>query len=109
LLAYGHEDGMREASRYRFHPEASEEFEAAEDWYDSRSVDASTEFVSDVETAIESITDAPLRWPKYLYGTRRFVLQRFPFSIVYLDEGDYLVVVAIPHGKRKPGYWKSRL
>jgi toxin ParE1/3/4 len=62
-----------------------------------------------VSTAIRTIVDAPLRWPAYLYGTRRFVLQRFPFSIVYLDDPDLVTIIAVAHAKRKPGYWKERL
>jgi toxin ParE1/3/4 len=52
---------------------------------------------------------APQRWPKYLHGTRRFVLHRFPFSITYLDDPDVLSVIAVAHGKRTPGYWKQRV
>jgi plasmid stabilization system protein ParE len=44
---------------YRFHPEASEELEAADDWYFARSVDASIDFLSNVDGTIESITQAP--------------------------------------------------
>jgi hypothetical protein len=40
---------------------------------------------------------------------RSFVLQRFPFSVVYLDDPDLVIIVAVAHGKRKPGYWKDRL
>ena len=57
---------------------------------------------------IRHIVKAPQRWPKYLYGTQRFVLHRFPFSIIYLDD-DVLSIVAVAHSKRKPGYWKARL
>lgn len=39
---------------------------------------------------------------------RRFILQRFPFSIVYLDDPDLVTIIAVAHSKRKPGYWKSR-
>jgi hypothetical protein len=62
--------------------------------------------VSDV---IREIVQTPQRWPKYLYGTRRFVLHRFPFSIIYLDDSDILSIVAVAHNKRKPGFWKQRL
>jgi plasmid stabilization system protein ParE len=62
--------------------------------------------VSDV---IREIAQTPQRWPKYLHGTRRFVLHRFPFSIIYLDDPDVLVIIAVAHSKRKPGYWKRRL
>ena len=62
--------------------------------------------VSDV---IREIVQTPQRWPKYLYGTRRFVLHRFPFSIIYLDDSDILSIVAVAHNKRNPGFWKQRL
>jgi len=95
---------------YRLHPEASLEFEAADEWYLSRSYDTSGAFLSDVYDAMEQISAAPQRWPKYLYGTRRFVLHSFPFSIVYLylDEADSVTIVAVAHSKRRPGYWKGR-
>jgi plasmid stabilization system protein ParE len=62
--------------------------------------------VSDV---IRQIVRTPQRWPKYLHGTRRFVLRRFPFSIIYLDDYDVLNIVAVAHNKRKPGFRKRRL
>ena len=94
---------------YRLHPEAWLEFEAADDWYLRRSPDASLAFLSDVYGALEDISKAPRRWPKHLHGTRRFVLHRFPFSIIYLDDPDLLTIIAIAHSKRKPGYWKERI
>jgi toxin ParE1/3/4 len=100
---------MLEGKPYRFHPEASEEFEAADDWYFLHSADASADFLSEVEAGIKAITQAPHRWPKYLHGTRRFVLQRFPFSVVYLDDRDLVTIIAVAHSKRKPGYWKGRV
>ena len=94
---------------FRFHPLAWKEVEAEDDWYQSRSSDASLGFLSDFDSAIEDILQAPQRWPKYLYGTRRVVMQRFPFSIVYLDDLDLITIFAVAHAKRKPGYWKERL
>jgi plasmid stabilization system protein ParE len=88
---------------------AWQEVEAADDWYLAHSRDASEEFLVDVDTAVEEILQAPHRWPKYLYGARRVVMQRFPFSIVYLDDPDVITIIAVAHGKRKPGYWKERL
>jgi hypothetical protein len=65
---------MPKPKAYRLHPEAWLEFEAADDWYLARSLDASVGFLSDVHGALESISDAPQRWPKYLRGTRRLAL-----------------------------------
>jgi hypothetical protein len=74
-----------------------------------RSSDASIDFLFDVDAAIASIADAPHRWTKYLYGTRRPVMQRFPFSIVYLYDPDLITIIAVAHAKGKPGYWRRRL
>jgi toxin ParE1/3/4 len=100
---------MPQGKPYRFHPEASEEFEAADDWYFAHSSDASADFIAELEAGIAAIAQGPHRWPKYLHGTRRFVLERFPFSIVYLDDPEVVTIIAVAHSKRKPGYWKGRV
>lgn len=94
---------------FRFHPEAREEFRNAARWYRERRVIAAVEFRRTVSAAVRDVADRPQGWPKYLYGTHRFILQRFPFSVVYLDEQDIVTIIAVAHGKRKPGYWKERL
>jgi plasmid stabilization system protein ParE len=100
---------MVRSRAYHLDPRAWQEIEAADDWYLELSVDASIEFIAAVSDTLESISQSPRRWPKYLHGTRRFVLHRFPFSIVYLDASDVISIVAVAHNKRKPGYWKQRL
>jgi toxin ParE1/3/4 len=100
---------MPKRKQYRFHPEAWLELEAADEWYLSRSIDASIAFLSDVDEALDDISQAPNRWPNYLHGTRRLVLHRFPFSIVYLDDPEIVTIIAVAHSKRKPEYWKRRV
>jgi len=41
--------------------------------------------------------------------TRSLVVKGFPFNVVYLPDPDEVLVVAVSHHKRKPGYWSSRL
>jgi plasmid stabilization system protein ParE len=94
---------------YEFHPAARREFLAADDWYAARSPEASAAFLAAISDALQNVTSSPQRWPGYLYGTRRFVLQRFPFSVIYLDDPDQVRVIAVAHAKRKPGYWKRRI
>jgi plasmid stabilization system protein ParE len=100
---------MPASKRYRFHPQAWQEVEAAESWYRQRSPEASIRFLSAIYDALESLARWPQRWPTYGYGARRFVLCGFPFSIIYRDEEASVSVVAIAHHKRRPGYWKDRL
>lgn len=100
---------MAGSNPYRVDPRAWLEIEAAADWYQQRSADASVAFIAAVFDALEGIAKAPRRWPRYLYGTQRFVLHRFPFSTIYLDAPDVVNIVAVAHNKRKPGYWSRRV
>ena len=85
------------------------EIEIADTWYQQRSADAAFEFVTELSDALQDIRQAPDRWPQYLHGTRRYVLNRFPFSIIYLDSPESVMIIAVAHSKRKPGYWKRHL
>ncbi|MGA1987938.1 MAG: type II toxin-antitoxin system RelE/ParE family toxin [Candidatus Sulfotelmatobacter sp.] len=78
-------------------------------WYRARSSIASAEFRTTTFGAIRSLTQSPHLWPKYLHGTRRFVIRRFPFSVIYLDDPDLITIIAVAHSKRRPGYWKHRV
>lgn len=46
---------------------------------------------------------------RHIGGTRRLVLPRFPYSLVYLIQADRCYVVAFAHAKRRPGYWRERV
>jgi plasmid stabilization system protein ParE len=100
---------MSDDKDYRFHPLAWQELEEADSWYLSHSYEVSLDFLNELYAAAEDIARAPRRWPKYLHGTRRFVMQRFPFSVVYLDDFELVTIIAVAHSKRRPGYWKNRL
>lgn len=44
-----------------------------------------------------------------LTNTRRNLLRRFPFSVAYRVELQRMLIVAVAHARRRPGYWKPRL
>ena len=90
------------------HPAALKEFESAVAWYLARSESAAAKFVSDIDQAVELVLASPQRWPTADYPTRRFVLRRFPFAIIYRETERAVQVLAIAHGHRRPGYWKER-
>jgi plasmid stabilization system protein ParE len=97
------------SKRFRFHPDARADFREAIKWYRERSPAVALEFRVGISDAIRDVLRASHRWPKYLYGTRRFLLHRFPFSIVYLEDRDVVTIIAFAHGKRRPGYWSQRI
>ena len=97
------------AAEVRIHEAAATEYEAAFDWYYQRSEFVASRFAEEMNRAIGVILEAPRRWPMTNHGTRKFLLQRFPYAVYYREFSSGIEVLAVAHGHRKPGYWKSRL
>jgi plasmid stabilization system protein ParE len=95
----------------RLVPEAEEELAEAAAWYETRRPGLGVELVMIVERALEEISDAPLAWALWRDDRpyRRKVLGRFPYVIFFRIDPDAIVVLAIAHAKRRPGYWSERL
>jgi len=94
--------------RVRFFREASEEIEEAAKWYGRRSPAAEAAFLRDLDDAVAAILDAPQRWTAFVDGTSRYVFRKFPYSLIYFVDEDVVVIVAVAHDKRQPGYWRGR-
>ena len=89
-------------------PEAVAEARAAQEWYRARSSGAAAAFMAELDIGIECIRTAPDLYPSYRHGTRRYLMRRFPYLIVYRTTSESIFVVAVAHSRRKPGYWKAR-
>lgn len=96
------------APSVRLHPDAIAEAKAAYEWYAERNPAAANAFISELDHAISQIQKGPERWTTHLHGTRRFLLRRFPYVVVYRVAESTIQVIAVAHGRRRPGYWKSR-
>ncbi len=94
--------------RAEFHPDAVAEATTARRWYAERSEAAAGAFLGELDAALQGIVEAPLSWPPYLHGSRRALLRRFRFSVVFRLKGSIIQVVAVAHAKRKSGYWSER-
>ena len=90
------------------HPEAIAAARGAREWYEARSDDAARAFLAELDLGIESVRTSPEAYLPYLYGTRCYLLRRFPYLIVYRVTGTTIQVVAVAHGRRRPGYWRAR-
>jgi len=47
-------------------------------------------------------------WPVRQRGMRKYLIATFPFLVHYRVEAAQILVIAIAHGHRKPGYWLDR-
>ncbi|MEM9300449.1 MAG: type II toxin-antitoxin system RelE/ParE family toxin [Bacteroidota bacterium] len=91
-----------------FSTEALQEVQEAQRYYEDEVEGLGKAFVETLHAAIQKMKRAPeiSRIIKKPY--RRYLIQRFPYGIIYRVEDDTIYVVAIAHLKRRPYYWKNR-
>jgi len=93
----------------RFLPAARRELLAGVLHYDEMEAGLGGKFASVFEQALAIAVQFPLAGSPGPAATRKVFLKGFPFSVYYLEEGEGIVVVAVAHHARRPGYWVSRL
>lgn len=94
---------------YYFHPEALEEADQAIRFYEERQSGLGTRFLDALEDAIARIQRHPRLYQTVSGNIRKCRVLRFPYGVIFRDQTDRIEIIAVPHLKRKPGYWKTRL
>ena len=95
--------------RHEFHPEAVLEFAEAVQFYKERGRGLGRRFALEIRSAIQKAMIHPERWRMIEEDVRCCSVKVFPYSVLYTIEDGYVLIVAIAHGKRQPGYWRHRL
>lgn len=95
--------------KVEFHPAAKREFEEAVAYYDSRAAGLGDAFIHAVEEAVQRIVSFPDAWAELSPRTRRCRTSRFPYGVIYRQLADRIVIVAVMHLHREPGYWRDRI
>ena len=91
-----------------FHPDAAEEFEAAVDWYEEHESGLGLEFAVEIHAAIHRAAAMPGAWTQLSANVRRVLVNRFPYGVLYEPGNTSLLVLAVMHLRREPGYWVAR-
>src|SRR5215216_1221534 len=94
---------------YRFLSPDEEEMTEAALFYESSSEGLGSDFLDDVQRAIDRLCDYPYAGESIDASLRRTLLHRFPFSLIYAVEDHSIVIIAVGHHGRAPGYWRSRV
>ncbi|MGI8981557.1 MAG: type II toxin-antitoxin system RelE/ParE family toxin [Pirellulaceae bacterium] len=89
-------------------PGARRDFDESFDWYAERSALTARRFADAVEAALEKVAAAPTQFTSADGVHRECPVKKFPFRIVYRLVDNRVLVVAIAHAKRRPGYWRNR-
>jgi plasmid stabilization system protein ParE len=94
---------------YRFLTPAEEEMAEAALFYEAASSQLGSDFLDDVQRTVDRLRKFPQAGEAISSDLRRTLLHRFPFSLVYTIEDNVIVVIAVAHQDRRPGYWQSRV
>lgn len=94
--------------RVEFHPEALAEFRAAAEYYEQQQTGLGGRFVNAVEMAVAHIAAAPEFGRVIEDDIRRCLTKVFPYAVLYSIKPDSILVVAVMHCRREPGYWRNR-
>lgn len=97
----------------RIHRLAEDELTAAASWYEAKQVGLGISLLDLVDNMVDrirlgSLPSVPAPGVAPDKDARRVLLRRFPYSIVFYERRNQIVIVAFAHSSRRPGYWRSR-
>lgn len=93
---------------FQFHPEARREYLEAAAFYESRREGLGAAFTVEVEATIQRLLEVPECWPVLDDNIRVCRTRAFPYGVLYCIENDAVLIVAVMHLHREPGYWRQR-
>jgi toxin ParE1/3/4 len=94
--------------RLEFHAEAFAELQSAAEYYESRHVGLGIRFLDVVGEALERIARDPIARSPVDEDVRRCLTRVFPFALYYTIEPEFILILAVAHLAREPGYWALR-
>ena len=100
--------------RVRILDAAANEATEAAAWYELQCPGLGAEFSLAIDAALDLLEEqvvplSPATGVAGQRGAKRLILRRFPYDIVVRERVDEIIVVAVAHQSRRPGYWKKRL
>ena len=82
--------------------EALDERAAAFRWYQEQRDGLGLSFLAHLEYLVNNIVDFPSFAQEYADGSRRALMRKFPFVVVYTVESDAVVITALFHTSSNP-------
>lgn len=91
-----------------FSAEAEDELLRSIRYYEQERPGLGDDFLAEVQSLILRLLDFPDSGTPVFRDVRRARIHRFPYDLVYRIRQDLLIIVAVMHQRREPGYWKNR-
>lgn len=93
---------------YRFLTPAEIEMTEASRFYEAATLGLGAEFLDEIQRVIQILSEHPELGRPIDHKFRQALLHRFPFSLIYSVEVDAILIIAVAHQRRRPGYWRAR-
>jgi plasmid stabilization system protein ParE len=90
-------------------PGAQLDIEESATWYETKEIGVGSRFEAAVALAEKKLQRAPLLGRPYRRHTRKWRVPHFPHNVIYREEPDRILIVAIAHPKREDDYWDERV
>ena len=91
------------------HREAQLETHEAFEYYERISNGLGFDFMRSLDAAIQSVKRSPLAYQIIYKKTRRVLLRKFPYALLYIYEDDRIFIIACFHQKRSEIDWLRRI
>ncbi|MEI6423351.1 MAG: type II toxin-antitoxin system RelE/ParE family toxin [Lentisphaerota bacterium] len=88
---------------------AEQELSEAITYYNLECPGLGYELAIEAKESLNRINSFPEAWPPFSRTTRRCLINRFPYGILYRKNEDEIIVYSIMHLKRNPENWFKRL
>lgn len=97
-----------------FHPTAAEEATAAAEWYSAEQSELGEDFTQELAHSVARLRQLPLPSVPHPYTPKqakvqRLMMRRFPYDVVFIVRNETVLIIAVAHQSKRPGYWKTRL
>jgi len=77
-------------------------------YYEERQDGLGALFLSRIQTALRELCERPSACLAVQGPIRRKLARQFPYAVLFREDEEEIVVIAVAHLRRRPGYWIPR-
>ncbi|WP_162242018.1 type II toxin-antitoxin system RelE/ParE family toxin [Duganella sp. Leaf126] len=92
----------------RFHVEAEAELDETASFYEALASGLGKSFTAEVKKTVRLIQAHPAAGQNISPRLKKSLVHRFPYSLIYSIDAQAILILAIAHHRRRPGYWHQR-
>jgi hypothetical protein len=78
-------------------------------YYEEQVSGLGIEFLDEILKTFKRIKLNPKAWTLFSKRTRRCLVHRFPYGVIYQIRENEILIIAIANLHKKPDYWRDRI